>query len=682
MKSCPSCGLIQRLPVATASASAVCGRCGTKLRVGMRGGNALAGAMALAALVLYLPAVTMPFLRIEQWGHTQENSLIGGVIALFADGEWFVAITVLAFSIVLPPVKLAALLLLGTVPGWLRSHVRVRTMRMVEILGRWGMLDVLLVAVLLAFIKLGDLVDFAAGPGVIVFGVFVLLSLLAAYFFDPHAIWDEEAMTCETSSATPNQPSPQSPPDKASLPTAKLAARGGASVAWLIPVGAVIAVAGFAYWGWQEQGLQIAITFAEGRGLKAGDQLRYRSTVAGQVEQVAFSENLDAVQAIVRLHPGTEALAREGSQFWVVRPEVSLSGVAGLDTVMGANYLAVLPGPSGARRQHQFIGLEEPPLADIRESGGLNIVLQADDAAGVAVGSPVYYRQIRVGGVRDVLLASDASAVEIHAYVRPEYRCLVFTNTKFWKTKGVKIEAGWTGVSVEMGAAQTLLQSGIALSVPPEGAAPANEGHRFVLHGEPQDEWLAWRPTLGRGELPAQLPHSTWAMLEWTEVGYVYNTTQKRRGWVLVTTNGIVGPKDMLIAPEDSQDAHLLLAGKSIDVAGEVESVGTGLVRFKATDLSSASTVRFRAAEPPEDVLIVLDSQQEPLFISAARLSQENSFWQIDPAVPLDPGCHGAAVVSAADTCVVGFLLTGGESSRIGLYRELEKSDEPGRQKL
>jgi len=81
---------------------------------------------------------------------------------------------------------------LDLVPHWLRAHHRGWMWVVVEATGRWGMLDVLLVAVLASVIKLGDLVDVDPGPGALVFTLLVAISLLAAAVFDPHAIWDDE----------------------------------------------------------------------------------------------------------------------------------------------------------------------------------------------------------------------------------------------------------------------------------------------------------------------------------------------------------------------------------------------------------------------------------------------------------------------------------------------------------
>ena len=599
---------------------------------------------------------------------------------------------VFAFAVVLPPVKLVTLLVLGTGADPLRFCARAGTLRAVEQLGRWGMLDVLLVAVLLSYANLGDLVEFTAGPGVFAFGLFVLLSLLAAYYFDPHASWDEGPMTNETQPTTPerenvnpidnDRESTDSSPGQrpTDLPVARVVPRRRISWVWLLPVLALLGVAALAYQAWQQRGVVITVTFSEGHGLKTGDRLRYRGTEAGRIERVVFSDDLNAVKAEVRLSPGTESLAREGSRFWVVRPQVSLTDISGLETVVKANYLEVLPGPAESPPQYHFIGLEEAPLRDIRETGGLNIILQAADASGLTSGSPLYYRQLRIGAVRQLALASDGSAVEVHAYVRPAFRELILPNAKFWKTGGVKITAGWTGLSVDVGSAQTLLQSGISLAVPNDSQEPVAQGHQFVLHEQPHDEWLAWRPSLGTGTVPDKLPQLTWAILEWTVPGYLYNSNQKRNGWVLSTNGHMIGPADLLTEPESAKPntAHLFLEGRRFEVPSEVTAVGTGLGRMDV-DLPGQPMfpVELREADQPEDLLIVIDLDQGPVFVSTAHLTMEDGYWLIDLQVPIDPSWHGGAAVSVADGAVVGLLVLDERRPRVALYRKPQQSAEP-----
>lgn len=191
IRSCPCCGLAQRVPRVGKGMRACCARCDTSLRrrsTIIRGNNR-AAAVALAALILYPVAVTMPMLRIERFGHSHESSIIEGTITLFSGGHLFVGLVVLLCSVILPLGKLVSLLVLTTGGFLMRRRHRALTYHIVEFTGRWGMLDVLLVAVLVAALKIGDLVEVAAGPAAYAFTLVVLLSLLATAAFDPHSLW-------------------------------------------------------------------------------------------------------------------------------------------------------------------------------------------------------------------------------------------------------------------------------------------------------------------------------------------------------------------------------------------------------------------------------------------------------------------------------------------------------------
>lgn len=189
--SCHCCGLVQRLPAPVSDRRPVCCRCATTLAHRNPSRNRLSASLGASALLLYLPAMTLPMLRIEQLGHRHEDSLLSGVAALFAQDYWLVGVVVLLFSVLLPPLKLVALLVLSSAPAASTDRIRALLFRAVELLGRWGMLDVMLVAILVAYVKLGGLVSIEAGPGLIAFTLLVLLSLLASLSFNPHMMWKE-----------------------------------------------------------------------------------------------------------------------------------------------------------------------------------------------------------------------------------------------------------------------------------------------------------------------------------------------------------------------------------------------------------------------------------------------------------------------------------------------------------
>jgi paraquat-inducible protein A len=171
---------------------AVCARCGTSLlgRTRLLRSNNRAGAVAIAALALYPLAVTLPMLKVERLGFTSESSILEGIAALFAGGHLVVGLIVLLCSVIFPLGKLVALLTLSMGSSRMAHHHKAFTYHLVEWTGRWGMLDVLLVAVLVAVLKLGNLMEVTPGPAALAFSLCVVLSLLATACFDPHALWE------------------------------------------------------------------------------------------------------------------------------------------------------------------------------------------------------------------------------------------------------------------------------------------------------------------------------------------------------------------------------------------------------------------------------------------------------------------------------------------------------------
>ena len=175
---------------------ALCGRCGEGLpqassgRDGARVATRVA-ALCLTALALFPAAVLLPVFEVQQFGRTVDASLWSGSLGLLGRGEVLVGLVVLLCSLCLPVLKLTALMVVTAGRRWMAAHHRRLGWRLVEWTGRWGMLDVLLVAILVAWMKMGDLVEFSPGPGLGAFAAVVTLSLLASAQYDPHALWEE-----------------------------------------------------------------------------------------------------------------------------------------------------------------------------------------------------------------------------------------------------------------------------------------------------------------------------------------------------------------------------------------------------------------------------------------------------------------------------------------------------------
>ena len=672
LHSCHCCGLIQW---SLATSGEVCGRCETGLgsRWASEARNRLALALCLTAMVLFIPAVTWRFLRIEQLGQTHESSLLHGVRALFAEGHLLVGVIVLLFSIILPIVKLSGLLFLCQ-PQWrMQPKHMAFTYRAVEHLGRWGMLDVLLVAVMVAFVKLGGLVHFGAGPGLVLFAMFVVTSLSASLAFDPHGLWAESTAggASPTPSATPVPPegtvlpAPQFPPAKQKRPWLHWPTWG----VWIIPILTLLIVGGIALRGWLNQPRRIEITFEEGHGIKAGDQLRYHGVVVGEVDAVHFADSLEELVVRVELTPDGDRLAREGTRFWIVRPQFDLTGVGGLDTVIGAKYLAIHPGAATGPAVARYRGIEEPPLPDLDFPGGIEIILESPDAQGLSPGTAVYYRRLRVGGVIASGLTLDQSRVEARLYIRPEYRPLIRSGTVFWNMSGVRFQGGLTELSVHISPVESLLQGGIGLAVPPEPGEPVSDGYRFPLGEQIEQEWLKWQPKLGTSPVPvpSHLPTLLPAKLHWTHDGLVRNSARTRTGWALRIGERTLGPADLLSVPADA------IAGSASLIIGEA--------KFDETQLQTASSdsgrsltgagfptnadVQLRPLTVAENCFLITGGDQPPVYIAAGLLRAEGTIWSLDRDLPLTSQHHGGVLVAHKDGAVLGQVSVDGREYRV-----------------
>lgn len=190
---CRTCDLHQVLPHGSTQRYR-CGRCGARLptAIDLAARRRSVLAFTTAALVLYPLAIGLPVMRVEQLGHAHETGILGGGIDLIAAGDLTLGILVIACSVVLPLVKLLGLLALASMRR-LPPRLAGRLLRFVEGTGRWGMLDVLLVAILAALIKLGDLVSIEAGIGATTFVLCVALSLVASALFDPRIVFGTHA---------------------------------------------------------------------------------------------------------------------------------------------------------------------------------------------------------------------------------------------------------------------------------------------------------------------------------------------------------------------------------------------------------------------------------------------------------------------------------------------------------
>jgi paraquat-inducible protein A len=191
--SCHDCSLLARVPVGHGHAEVRCPRCGARLHARRTNSIHRTWSLVIAAAILYVPANVLPVMTVTSLGKTQSDTIMSGVIYLLHHGMWPLALVVFVASVAVPLLKLAVLSYL-LVSVQLRSTRRLvdrtRLYRITELVGRWSMVDIYVVTILVALVQLGALATIEAGMGAVYFGSVVVLTMLAAETFDPRLIWD------------------------------------------------------------------------------------------------------------------------------------------------------------------------------------------------------------------------------------------------------------------------------------------------------------------------------------------------------------------------------------------------------------------------------------------------------------------------------------------------------------
>lgn len=273
----------------------------------------------------------------------------------------------------------------------------------------------------------------------------------------------------ETGAATPN--------------VERLRKRQKISVFWLVPIFAALLGLFLAYNFYKDQGPLITIQFNTAEGLVAGKTpIRYRDVNIGVVEKIVLTDDLEKVTVEARMTVDSERYLNNHARFWVVRPRVGTSGVSGLGTLLSGSYIQVT-SLVGTAFQTRFTGLEKPPLTE-EGAAGLRLKLQAEQAGYVGIGSPVYYRQVRVGQIEAQRILPDYKMVEFTIFIESPHHKIIRNTTKFWNVSGFSLNLDANGLSVRSPSLEGLAQGGVAFDIIEEYEFPykVEDGHVFTLH--------------------------------------------------------------------------------------------------------------------------------------------------------------------------------------------------------
>ena len=174
-------------------AQALCPRCGAALHARKPDSLQRTWALLIASLVFYIPANLLPITKTSYIGGVQSDTIMSGVIYFAHTGAWHIALIIFVASVMVPAVKMIILVYLLVSVQRSSTHRmvdRTRLYRITHSIGRWSMVDIFVVAVLVALVQLGPIAGIEAGPGAIYFGGVVIFTMFAAEAFDPRLIWD------------------------------------------------------------------------------------------------------------------------------------------------------------------------------------------------------------------------------------------------------------------------------------------------------------------------------------------------------------------------------------------------------------------------------------------------------------------------------------------------------------
>lgn len=504
------------------------------------------------------------------------------------------------------------------------------------------------------------------------------------------------------------------------IPTAEVESRKAPSIVsrmWWLAVVCLILAIGLTWVSMDSPGREITIRFDQGHGLAAGDTIRHRGIEIGRVQNVRLMPDLSGIEVTAILERHAKEIARRGSRFWIVHPQVDFGGVRGLDTAIGAKYIRVLPG-DGPEAVDQFDGMAIAP-PDGAEQAGVEVVLRGEDRFGLSAGSPVAFRGVEVGRVLSSSLSPDAKYVDTIIQIVSPHDRLVSSQTKFWKTSGIDIAVGLKGLEFSAQSLATVLRGGVAFATPGDRSgrsdqsrpSPLTEGYVFELHEKADPQWLDSQAAIN--VLSQPIPDTVVVRASWNEKSFGFNRKRSEQSLALVIDgedqSELVFPCDLIKREESGEQGSFDLSLVADPSSGSQtrlsllpslqteQAAGSDclLARVAIDDLPSepiasrdvvkqrVSRQRLRSPDQIEDCFVVRHAQSNPPsntstidgsrtvlleMIGSQDLSQAEGFWRCSTTRLSRDLWHGAPVISVKDEKCIGMLVVDSGEVRIAVW--------------
>ena len=266
-------------------------------------------------------------------------------------------------------------------------------------------------------------------------------------------------------------------------PEAQVQTKRSFSIIWVVPIIALLIGGWLTFKAMSEKGPEITITFDTADGLVAGKTtVKFKDVDVGKVTELELNDDASGVVATVEMTNNASSYLTDKTQFWVVRATVAAGEISGLGTLLSGAYIGCNPSTEGNKQTH-YEGLEKPPIltADLP---GRHFVLKSKELGSLDLGSPIYYRGIKVGQVVDYDFDETAEAVLFKVFIRDPFHKKVTDNTRFWNASGVDFTMDATGIKMDTQSLVSIMLGGVAFDLPEHAqqGEQAEEDKDFLLY--------------------------------------------------------------------------------------------------------------------------------------------------------------------------------------------------------
>jgi len=238
--------------------------------------------------------------------------------------------------------------------------------------------------------------------------------------------------------------------------------------------------------------LSLRFTTQQKTELRVGSNIVYKTIPVGEITTVKLVEDKLVYEAL--LDEAYSYLLADDSKFWVEGLVIDIDQIKNPSALITGAFVEVMKG-SSIHKSDTFMLEEVAPASTINEEG-LRVLVTASKRSSLTIGSPVFYRQIKIGSIEAYSLSSDSKGVDMRLFIDPCYQYLVRENSIFYNATAIGMDVSLFGVKVSTETISTMIQGGITMVTPDEPLSKAKPMQNFKLYNEPDEDWLEYEPEL------------------------------------------------------------------------------------------------------------------------------------------------------------------------------------------